>query len=108
MKKIAITLLIGLTSIVGMSQKIQSDKISHFMAGGLITSSTYIGLNRFKLKETNKIFISVGMGLLAGVGKEVWDKQRGGKFDGKDILATGLGSISVTIPIGIGNLKPKQ
>jgi len=91
-----------------MSQQIQSDKISHFMAGGVITSSTYISLNRYNISVPKKIGISIGMGLLAGVGKEVWDKQRGGKFDGKDILATSLGSISVTIPIGIGNLKPKQ
>ena len=34
----------------------------------------------------------------------IW-KYAGGKFDSKDILATGLGSISVTIPIVIGNKK---
>jgi hypothetical protein len=104
MKKVLTTvaLLIGM---VGMTQTIPSDKVTHFAAGGFITSTTYIGLNLFELKESNRVLISIGTGIVAGIAKEAYDKGRGGKFDGKDILATALGSVSITIPIIIGRKK---
>ena len=104
MKKVltAVALLIGM---VGMTQTTPSDKVTHFAAGGFITSTTYIGLNRFELKESNRVLISIGTGIVAGIAKEAYDKGRGGKFDGKDILATALGSVSITIPIIIGRKK---
>jgi len=104
MKK-AFTALALLIGMVTYGQTIAPDKVTHFFAGGLITSTTYIGLNRFEIKESNRILISVGTGIVAGIAKEAYDKGRGGKFDGKDILATALGSISITIPIIIGRKK---
>ena len=83
--------------------KIPYDKQLHFLAGGMITSSTYIILNRFEMPRKQKIFLSIGAGFGAGILKEVYDVGLGkdlGYFDLKDILATSLGSISIIIPIG--------
>lgn len=104
-KRLVLTSVFGLLSIIGYGQSIPVDKQLHFLAGGAITSTTYITLNRFDLSVGKKTAISIGVGVLAGIVKETYDLSRGGKFDGKDILATGLGSISVTIPIAIGNKK---
>jgi hypothetical protein len=105
MKNILVVLALSLISISGNSQSIGADKVTHFLAGGAITSTTYITLNRYDISVGKKTAISIGVGVLGGIVKETYDLSRGGKFDGKDILATGLGSISVTIPIGIGNKK---
>ena len=89
--------------------QIQDDKKKHFIAGSTISGLTYV-LAKKKLGDPNKALLcSIGAGILAGVAKETLDsRQPGNKFDGEDLLATALGSISVSLTINLFDKRNKR
>lgn len=89
--------------------QIQEDKKKHFIAGSTISGLTYM-LTKKKLKDPNKALLcSIGAGILAGVAKETLDsRQPGNVFDAKDLLATSLGSISISLTINLFDKKIKN
>lgn len=62
---------------------IQTDKLLHFLVGFFITTvaATFLPL-----------WIAFGIGVLCGMGKEVYDKLSYGKFDYVDLVCTIAGS----------------
>ena len=86
----------------------QTDKQLHFLAGSTISATTY-SLTYAKTKSKNKAFIySLASGIVAGTIKELIDsKSKGNRFDAKDLQATVLGSLSVSITLEIFTKKWK-
>jgi hypothetical protein len=58
------------------------DKLLHFLAGFFITTV---------LLAFTPDWVAVGAAVLAGVGKEVYDVYKGGKFDLADLACTFAG-----------------
>ena len=87
----------------------ENDKQKHFVAGIVISGLSYEwGLKRFEDKRKAAAF-SLGMGLAAGIAKESFDNWKGfpSYFDDRDILATMMGSVTITIPLFAVH-KPKK
>lgn len=88
MKKLLFISLV-LFSVSAFSQ----DRLGlHFAAGSVVG-----GTSAFVFKSPKKaINTSMFLSTLAGVGKELYDKRNGGKFDYSDVGATVLGSLMTT------------
>ena len=87
----------------------EKDKQKHFGAGVVISAIGYEwGLKKFEDRKKAALF-GIGLGIAAGIAKESYDNWRGfpSYFDDRDILATTMGSISVTIPLFVLH-KPKK
>ena len=75
----------------------QQDKYYHFGAGVM---SEYVGKNFIEIPIVNSFVI--------GFAKETYDYIDYGKFDKKDLLATTLGGIALTITINLINKKKDE
>jgi len=86
----------------------EPDKRLHFAAGAIVTTIGYEWALRKYGNKKKAFFIGLGAGLAAGIAKESFDSMRvGNYFDERDLLATMMGSVSVTIPLSIFR-KPKK
>lgn len=86
----------------------EKDKQKHYTAGLVISAIGYEwGLRKFEDRNKAALF-AVGLGLTAGIAKESFDNWRvGNYFDERDVLATVMGSVSITIPLYFLH-KPKK
>lgn len=89
MKKVS---YIVLSLLITLNCYSQSDKALHFSAGFVVSGLSSLGKNK-----NEKIIIGVGTALAAGIAKEAYDKNRGGKFDMNDIWFTATGGLFGTI-----------
>lgn len=106
MKKI-ITLL-SLILTFTMTSQIQDDKIKHFAAGAFIGGGVQ-SIVYSQTRNTAKAFLwGLGSSITIGVLKEVKDEIDYGGFDTKDLLATILGGLTVTIPLDFVFKKHKR
>lgn len=100
--KLLIILL--LTTCIATGQ-IQEDKILHFIGGAFVSGTTSL-IVYDQTKSTKKAFIyGLASGLLVGVGKELLDESKYKGWDNNDLLATVLGSITITIPLNFWEKK---
>ena len=79
----------------------EPDKQKHFVAGVVISGVSYeLGLKKFEDKKKAAAF-ALGMSLVAGIAKESYDNWKGfpSYFDDRDILATMMGGVTITIPL---------
>jgi hypothetical protein len=81
-----LVIIATLLSTLSLAQ-IGKDKYYHFGAGVL---TEYTG---------NKLDFPIGTAFMVGFGKESLDYIQYGKFDTKDLLATTLGGLAVTLTI---------
>lgn len=105
MNKILLLSILTLFTLPMLSQNIfefEDDKVIHYLAGSTLSMGTYLILDRYEIKRNKKIAISISVGILAGVIKELHDKSKGGAFDKNDLFATSLGTVSIIIPIRLG------
>jgi hypothetical protein len=87
----------------------EPDKQKHYIAGIVISGLSYEwALKKWEDEEKAAMF-SIGMGLAAGIAKESFDNWKGfpSYFDDRDILATVMGSVTITIPLAVFQ-KPKR
>ena len=92
-------LLLAIIPSLSFSQ-LQQDKVKHFVAGSLISASTYY-ITYNKTHDKKKAFLySLSAGILSGLAKEIHDIKTTG-FDPKDILATSSGSLVTLLIIRI-------
>jgi len=87
----------------------EPDKQLHYGAGLIISAVGYQwGLKKWEDKNKAALF-ALGLGLTAGIAKESFDNWRGYPyyFDDRDVVATALGSITITIPLFILQ-KPRK
>ena len=87
-----LVIIATLLSTLSLAQ-IGQDKYYHFGAG-VITE--YTG---------NKLEFPIGTAFIVGFGKESLDYIQYGKFDSKDLLATTIGGLAVTLIIKLDNEK---
>lgn len=101
MKKLTIILLLFCSTFSFAGEKwIQDDKAAHFLAGALVSQSTYhFVLNKTNDKRKATIW-AIATPLIIGTLKECADKAQGKPFSLKDIGATALG-VTIIIPIKI-------
>ncbi len=94
--KVLIVPLLLFTSISATDNFFQqSDKQMHIGAGFAIAmGSAPILHQEYGLTSTQSYWAGVGVAILAGLAKELYDSRSGGTgFDGQDLLATGLGGM---------------
>ena len=97
MRKLLFILLISSVSY----GQIARDKKLHFVAGALVSATTYDYVFR-KTKSKKKAFIwSVASSVISGLGKELLDQHNYNGFDKADLLATAIGGVTATITINI-------
>ena len=87
----------------------EQDKQKHYAAGVVISTLGYQwGLRKWEDRNKAALF-AIGLGLTAGIAKESFDNWRGfpSYFDDRDILATMMGSVTITIPLFVSH-KPKK
>ena len=111
--KLLIVLLVACQSMYGQLYHhgdfilTEKDKQYHFTAGVIVTTIGYEWALRKYGNKKKAFFIGLGAGLAAGIAKESFDNWRvGNYFDERDLLATMMGSLAVTIPLSIFR-KPK-
>ncbi len=71
---------------------IQPDKVKHFAAGAIISSSTGAVTYKITGKRTTSLLVGFGTGVLIGAAKEFYDAQGHGCPSFKDALWTGIGA----------------
>ena len=75
----------------------ERDKRLHFSAGSIAGAFGIRYVVSKVQKQTKAMITGFCTSLLAGVAKEVFDNARGGVLDKRDILATGMGGLFVTL-----------
>ena len=88
----------------------EQDKQLHFAAGMLSSAAGYTFVYNKTGDKKKAMIAGIATSILAGIAKETYDNIKGGNFDERDILATGLGGITVsaTIPLFTKNKKKKR
>ena len=103
--KICVIYLTVLSAAAANAQ-IAKDKQLHFAAGSIAGSTGYTYVWQ-KTKDKKKATIAgIGTALLAGTVKEIIDStQDNNNFDTKDLAATALGGITISVTINLFNKK---
>ena len=80
----------------------EPDKKMHFSGGALFGSLSYAVVYERTHDKKKAFFAGVGGALLAGTIKEISDSTKSGNyFDGRDLLATFYGGLSITVTLDI-------
>jgi uncharacterized protein YfiM (DUF2279 family) len=99
-KKILCVLIV--LSASAASAQIEIDKQMHFMAGGLASGFGYTYVYEKTQDKTKATLAGIGLAILAGIIKETIDsRQKNDKFDLKDLTATTLGGITISVTINL-------
>lgn len=106
MKRIILTVSLFASSMA-ISQ-VATDKVLHFMLGAIVGQSTSYLVNELTDNPKKAFIISFASTLAVGLGKELYDQYIYGGFDLKDLLATSLGGLSVTIPMSVFQVNRKN
>lgn len=77
----------------------QSDKLYHFAAGTVVSTSTILMCKKLEIKHP--YLLGFASATFAGIGKEILDKKTGGDVDFHDIEATMWGGYITTFSIYI-------
>lgn len=103
MKKLIFILLISTIC----TAQIPKDKQLHFGVGLAISTITNVTIYSVKKDRKKAFWVGVGMSILAGVGKEIYDKKQGKKFDVADIGYTVAGGVISSLTINLFNKNGK-
>ena len=86
----------------------ENDKQLHFSAG-MVTSALGYTWSYNKHRDKKRAMITgLCTSLVAGITKELLDNVRGGDFDERDIFATTLGGVSMSVTIPLFQPKKKR
>lgn len=77
--------MFALSALSTSANALEQDKALHFTASALIAAASY-------QVSPDPVFV-IGTTMAIGIAKEFYDRQRGGKFDGRDIAADLLGAL---------------
>ncbi len=81
--------------------QIQPDKVKHFVAGAVIGGTTQYLTYKATGNKNTAFFVGLGVSTLAGVAKELYDKQGHGTPSVKDAVWTSLGGVSSCVTLRI-------
>jgi putative lipoprotein len=100
MKKLILLFTIALTSQLCTAQ-IAPDKIFHFAGGAFISAATTAVVYETTGNKKKAYIWGTVMATLAGIGKEAYDEHTYGGWDNKDLGATILGGLTVSLTFNI-------
>jgi len=102
--KLCVLFVMGIASVA--NAQIPRDKQLHFAAGAIAGATGYTYVWQ-KTKDKKKAMLAgIGTALLAGTAKELLDATGSrNKFDTKDLAATALGGITISVTINLFNKK---
>ena len=81
--------------------QIQPDKVKHFVAGAVIGGTTQYLTYKATGNKNTAFFVGLGVSTLAGVAKELYDKQGHGTPSVKDAVWTSIGGLSSCVTLRI-------
>jgi len=81
--------------------KIEEDKTKHFVVGVAISMLSYELMYRKTEKKVPSLAFGLGMGMLAGFAKELYDATGKGNRDYKDFLWTSTGAAMPSVSLVI-------
>ena len=81
--------------------QIQPDKVKHFVAGAVIGGTTQFLTYKATGNKNTAFFVGLGASTLAGVAKELYDKQGHGTPDIKDAVWTSIGGLTSRVTLRI-------
>ena len=103
-----IVIIVFLISTQSHSQ-IPEDKKKHFIGGAIVGGLTNLAVYGFTENTKAAFWSGIGMAVVAGVVKESMDTKEGRSgWDSKDLLATGLGGVAVTLPLNFWERRDKK
>ena len=93
--------------IVGFANaQLPKDKKLHFAAGTIAGSAGYTYVWQKTKNNKKAVLAGIGTALLAGTVKEIIDStEKNNLFDTKDLAATALGGITISVTINLFNKK---
>lgn len=99
----ALTVVCTLSSAARADEWVSGDKALHFTASALIAGGSYgISAPFFQHSRVPPLLIGAGAGVLAGVGKELYDATGRGDPSAKDLVWDGFGvTAGLAIAFGI-------
>jgi uncharacterized protein YfiM (DUF2279 family) len=68
-----------------------SDKFRHFLLSYAVTAFTFASLRSAGIRSDDALAGGIAGAAITGLGKEVYDRRRGGIFSGRDLVADGVG-----------------
>jgi uncharacterized protein YfiM (DUF2279 family) len=68
-----------------------SDKFRHFLLSYAVTAFTFASLRSAGARSDDALAGGMAGAAVAGLGKEVYDRRRGGIFSGRDLVADAIG-----------------
>ena len=100
------TLIILLLTSTILQAQIPRDKKLHFIAGGVTSAIVYriVDVNSNK----NALIWGIASAVAIGTLKETYDFISYGKFDTKDLLATTLGGLTVSLTFELTKRKNRK
>ena len=108
-----ITLIIALIpfALLGQNKYIPAtDKLAHMGAGYVLGTTVSLALRAKGMPVHKTIVWGIGTAMVAGIGKEIYDKKKGFLFDDGDAMSTIFGGLvgSATVAICWGDITFKQ
>ena len=87
----------------------EEDKQMHFAAGAITSTLVYDYVYNKTESKKKALVYSIGSSILVGTLKELVDsRQDGNRFDGRDLLATTYGGITLSLTFNILTKKKKR
>ena len=100
---------LGLFLVVISMEAQELDKQAHFLAGAVVGGITYNYIYEETGDRNKALLSSIASALLVGTIKEMVDSQeRNNYFDGKDLLAAGLGGLSIGLTFNLIKTKNEK
>jgi len=102
--------LFVLSAFVSNAQLLkEKDKQLHFAAGSFASAAGYTYVFKKTKNKKKAMLAGIGTAILAGTVKELVDSsQPGNRFDERDLTATALGGITLSVTINLFNKKKKK
>ena len=108
MKNFIILVVCSFFTHTTLSQ-VPPDKQKHFVAGAAIAGFTYTATYMETHNHKKAMLYSILSSFVVGALKELSDmKDPNNHFDGKDLLATGLGGITVGVTVNLFHSKNRS
>ena len=108
MKKLLLLLLMLIPFLSNAQLLTEEDKQMHFAAGAITSILVYDYVYRRTDSKKKALVYSIASSILVGTLKEVVDsREKGNRFDGRDLLATTYGGITFSVTFNILTKKKK-
>lgn len=104
--KLCVLFVMGTVAFANAQLLQEKDKQLHFAAGSLASAAGYTYVFSKTKNKKKALLAGIGSAILAGTVKELLDSsQPKNRFDTRDLTATALGGITMSVTINLFNKK---